>query len=423
MTTANFPPNSASDSTFDVSAHVRSQFPALEHSELALFDNAGGTVPCRQSVRATTRYLTECPVQLGADYPMSHEAGGRLEAAHAAGLSLLETETSRLTGEQLVFGGSATALFGYLAKALEPRFVHGDEIIVTSFDHEANIGAWRRLEARGISIREWQPDPGSLTTSIAGLHRLLSPRTKLVAFTHCSNIFGEALPIAEICATVRAAGALSVVDGVAFAPHRPLSVDQWGCDFYVFSLYKVFGPHCAVLYGRRDALSSVANLNHFFHAKSAPALRLQPGAFAYELAAATTGVAAYFDELATSLGASARAAAWDAIEHHERALTEHVLAALRAHPSVRVIGPEESGFTRLPIISFQVPGRSSKDLAAAFVEHGIELRYGDFYAPRLIKALGLTATDGVVRLSLAHYNSMAEVAAFVRALESILGPV
>ena len=402
----------------DLANRVRAEFPALAHSDLALFDNAGGTATCRAAIEAVARYLEECPVQLGADYQMSRAAAERLAHAHQAVGTLL-SDRGDVAEADIVFGSSTTDLIGKLAVALAPGWRQGDEVIVTNFDHEANIGAWRRLEERGLVIREWRLDTESMAPDPEHLTRLLSDRTRLVAFTHASNILGSALPVAALCQRVREAGALSMVDGVGYAPHRPLDVAKWHCDFYTFSLYKVFGPHTAVLYGRPDALQDVANLNHAFHAEGPPALRLTPGAFPYELAAGASGVATYLDNLGSALHGT-RSTAWSAIRAHEDQLTTTVLDALRDHRQVRVVGSDEADAERLPIVSFVVPGRSSADLARGFMAHGIALRYGHFYAPRLLSALGLEPADGVVRLSLAHYNTAGEVAAFAAGLDRLL---
>ncbi|MEL7537239.1 MAG: aminotransferase class V-fold PLP-dependent enzyme [Pseudomonadota bacterium] len=400
---------------------IRAEFPSLAHSELALFDNAGGTAPCRAVIETISRYQHECPVQLGADYPMSVEATRRLEqASRDAAVMLAGDDADSIDSGNIVFGSSTTDLIGKLALALAPQWSAGDEVIVTNFDHEANIGAWRRLADRGLTVREWQIDSETLRADPAALKALLSTKTRLVAFTHASNILGDALPIGELCAMVREAGALSCVDGVGYAPHRALNVTAWNCDFYVFSLYKVFGPHCAILYGRDAAMQSTGNLNHEFHGAASPALRLAPGAFPYELAAGTSGLMHYLMQLARQVGDATYASAWRKIQTHEHELAQLALNALSARSAVRVIGAATATANRLPIISFVAEGHSSAALARAFIEHGIALRFGHFYAPRLVRACGLDPDDGVVRLSLAHYNTREEIGRFSDALDQLL---
>ncbi|MEM1263767.1 MAG: aminotransferase class V-fold PLP-dependent enzyme [Pseudomonadota bacterium] len=403
------------------STWINAMFPALSKTPMALFDNAGGTVPCRHAIDAVAAYQRDCPVQLGADYRMSTIATERLDRAFADAAQLLGVDAATIPfDQQIVFGASATALIDALARALVQRWSAGDEIIVTNVDHEANIGAWRRLESLGLVIREWQLDDPSDPLTVATLAPLLSERTRLVAFTHASNILGNVTPIAALCAMVRDAGALSVVDGVGFAPHRALDVAAWGADFYVFSLYKVFGPHNAVLYGAPSAWPQAGNISHSFHRDAPPSVRLAPGAFPYELAAGTSGVVSYLAELAERLRAPSRLATWQALQRHEDRLTTIVLNALGAMHDVHVIGTDNSTAERLPIISFTVRGRSSQHVSQALIDAGFAVRHGHFYAPRLLRALAIEPDDGVVRLSLAHYNSVAQCERFVAALDTVV---
>ena len=166
--------------------------------------------------------------------------------------------------DEIVLGPSTTLHVFLMAQALRPQFQPGDEIIVTEQDHEANVGAWRRLEEFGLVIREWPVDRTTGALQYDALDTLLSSRTRLVAFTHCSNVASIVHDVPALARKIRAAGALSFVDGTAYAPHFPVDVKALDCDFYVFSLYKVCGPHQSVLYGKRAQLRKARNLNHNF---------------------------------------------------------------------------------------------------------------------------------------------------------------
>ena len=183
-----------------------------------------------------------------------------------------------------------------LAQALRSLFQPGDEIIVTNQDHEANGGAWRRLEEFGLTIREWTIDRDSGELDLAVLDGLLNERTRLVCFPHVSNIVGTVNPVAEIAAKVHAAGAMVCVDGVAYAAHHLIDVKAWDVDFYLFSLYKLYGPHIALLYGKRERIAAAKNQNHFFHEGHPPAT-LNPGGNNYEAVASLTGIIDYFEAL------------------------------------------------------------------------------------------------------------------------------
>lgn len=401
---------------------IRRQFPALE-SGWSFFDNAGGTLPARAATRAMQSYLDETPVQLGATYAVSAAAGERLAQAHRAAARIFdERHAGDIDDGQIVFGSSATALANNLASAMRDQFEPGDEIIVTNGDHEANIGAWRRLADAGVVIREWGIDTETMSLRLDDLEGLLNRRTRLVAMTHCSNILGRQTDIRAATALVHDAGARICVDGVAFAPHRPLAVVDWDVDFYFFSLYKVFGPHNAVMYGKRDALLPLANINHFFYSRDDLPGKLQPGAFGYEQAFATTGIVEHL--LAAGgkpdLPAVSLAGAMERIAAHERALATPLIDFVASHPRLTLIGDPRIDEGRLPTCSFTVADTHASAVPPWFDARRIAIRWGHFYALRLVRALGLESAGGVVRVSAAHYNSPAEVEAVISALDEYL---
>ncbi len=205
---------------------VRSQFPALD-GDWILMDNAGGAAPLGTVIERITEYMSRWPVQLGATYGPSATAGGLLEQARRDLAELFGAGgVDAPAPEELVVASSTTELMQRLARALGAGLEPGDEIVVTEVDHEANISPWRRRAAGGVVIREWPLNRDSWRLEPENLRPLLNDRTRLVCFTHASNLLGEVTPVAEITAMAHAAGARVVVDGVAYAPHRPLS-----CNF------------------------------------------------------------------------------------------------------------------------------------------------------------------------------------------------
>jgi selenocysteine lyase/cysteine desulfurase len=304
-----------------------------------------------------------------------------------------------------------------LARGMADGLRPGDEIVVTNADHEANIGPWRALEAQGVVIREWQVDRASLELPLAGLERLLGPRTRLVAVTHCSNVLGTIMPVAEIARLAHAAGAELCVDGVALAPHRRIDVQALGCDWYVYSFYKTYGPHQAVLWGRHARLLELASLNHFFIGRDRVPYKLQPGNVNYELAFGCAGIPEYLAALGRHHGDDP----FEVVARHEEALAERLLAWLGARNDVRIIGRRTAAREeRVPTISFVVDGRRSSAVVAALDTHRVGIRFGDFYARRLIDTLWLAAQDGVVRVSIVHYNTLDEVDRLIAALDRAL---
>ena len=272
--------------------------------------------------------------------------------------------------EEVMIGPSTSMNVFLLAQALKPGFREGDEIVVTSLDHEANVGAWRKLAADGVTVREWRFDRESFALEPSGLGALLNERTRLVCFGHCSNITGGFTDVPALVRTIHDAGALACVDGVAYAPHRAIDVKAWDVDFYLCSTYKLYGPHLALLYGKRAHFERAAPLNHYFLDDELP-LKLNPGGPNHELSAGLAGVTAYLDALharhegETNLPLHGRLAAiFERIAAHEEALVAPLLDFLAAKPGVRLIGnPSADRHTRAPTVAFAVEGRDAGEIA------------------------------------------------------------
>ena len=400
---------------------VRAQFPALANG-YAYLDNAGGSQVPQQVVDRISAYLLSSNVQTGASYSESQVASARVLAARDSVANLINARRP----EEVVMGGATTLLMFLFCRALAPGIVAGDEIILTDSDHEANIGAWVALEQQGAVIRFWHINRDTLQLELDDLQALLSPKTRWVSMTHASNILGTVNPVAEVARRVHAAGARLCVDAVAYAPHRLVDVQASGADVYVFSFYKVYGPHYAVLWGDYAMLRELPGLNHFFIGRDVLPYKLQPGNVNYELSYGCIGISDYLNAVGAQLGvpvdqADARAqmrAAFAAFEVHEAALAERLLQFLRHKPGVNVIGHTDSAAAlRVPTISFTVDGQQSEAIVRQIDPHRIGIRFGDFYAKRLVKALALERSGGVVRVSIAHYNTMHEIDRLVQHLD------
>ena len=402
-------------------AAIRGEFPALAQ-DFVFLDNAGGSQVLARVADRVRDYLLTSSVQLGASYAHSQAAGAKVLQARQSVARLINAAHD----EEVVMGGATTALMFQLIQAILPQVRPGDEVILTNTDHEANIGAWLRLQAAGATVRFWNVNPQTLELDLADLERLLSPRTTWVAMTHASNVLGTVNPVAEVAQRVHRVGARLCVDAVAYAPHRLVDVQASGADVYVFSFYKVFGPHYAVLWGRRELLLQLASLNHYFIAPETLPYKLQPGNVNYELSYGCIGISDYLEAVGTALGAQGDARsrmqhAFDAFEQHEDALAEQLLAYLRGKAGVRIIGRTHTGDgLRVPTVSFVVRGAMSESIVLHTDRFGIGIRFGDFYAKRLIEALGLQARGGVVRVSIAHYNTPAEMDHLIKHLDAAI---
>lgn len=401
-------------------AFVTRSFPALGRGQVFL-DNAGGSQVAQQVGDRITQYLFSANVQLGASYAASVKAADMVHQGRNALATLLNAERA----EEVVMGATTTQLFEQLARALVQTWAPGDEVIVTNFDHEANIGPWKKLAKDGIVLREWSMRPGAHLPDLEDLAALLTDRTRLVAVTHASNIYGTINPIRAIADLVHEAGALLCVDGVAFAPHRAVDVQTLGADFYAFSVYKVYGTHFSALYGRYDLLLASGNINHSFFPNDKVPQKLEPGNANYELAYSCVGVIDYLEALAqahgiNSEGRAAVEAAFGLVADHEETLSRQLLSYLKGRPDVKIIGATEADQAlRVPTVSFVIDGSSSREVVEQVDPIGIGIRYGDFYSRKLVDDLELPNGDGVIRVSAVHYNTIQEIDRLIDVLENL----
>jgi cysteine desulfurase family protein (TIGR01976 family) len=403
---------------------VRSHFPGLADGVI-LADNAGGSVPCTQVIDRVHEYMSTDMVQLGASYPRSARAQERFDAGKAAAARFLGG-----AADEVVVGASTTSNARVLASSLGAMLEPGDEVVVTDLDHEANIGAWRALEAADIRLVTWKFDPASCRLTREGLERCLSKRTRAVCFTHVSNVVGAIHEVAEFSRVIRDAGALSIVDGVAFAPHRRVNVAELGVDAYLMSTYKTYGPHLGLAWVRGELLDRLPGQNHFFIEDAVGPYKLEPGNANHELCAALPGVLDYYETIdrhhhggleESGDPGEILSRVSSLFSAHEERLAEVILDFLRSRNEVSIIGPEQSSAeTRVPTIAFTVEGRRASEIPPLIDPGGIGIRWGHFYAHRAIERLELLDQDGVVRISLVHYNTIDEARAIVAALERAL---
>lgn len=400
---------------------VRSFFPALD-KEWTYFDNAGGTQVAIQVANRINDYLLNTNVQLGASYDISLESGRRVAEAQQKWAAVINAQLA----SEVVLGSSTTMLLQSLSRSLAGLLKPGDEIIVTNCDHEANIGPWINLQKKGIIIKSWKVNPKTLQLDLKELDKLMGKRTRLVAFTHVSNILGTINPVKKITQFIHEKGAMVCVDGVAYTPHRVVDIQDLGVDFYVFSLYKVYGPHYSLLYAKQKHLEKLPGINHFF-IDEIP-YKLQPGNVNYELSYGLLGIIDYFSELYKRFSESEITghhnqfrAVFDLLADHEESLSTKLLEFLNSKKNISVVG-EISGdkSVRVPTIAFVVENRKSSEIPYLVDKHKIGIRWGDFYARRLIEDLGYAKQDGVIRVSMVHYNTIDEVDRLIEKLDSVL---
>ncbi len=391
--------------------------------ELAFFENAGGTFVPQSVIDKVVRYMSETQVQPGGEFAPSILAAERMAESHR-----LMAEMLNAAPEEVMIGISTSMNVYLLAQAVRHWFAPGEEVVVTNLDHEANNGAWRRLEEFGLKVREWQVNPETADLELDDLDALLNDRTRLVCVSQCSNITGSINDVAQIARRVHNAGALICVDAVAYAPHRKLDVKALDVDFYLVSLYKLYGPHVSLLYGKRELLLKAKRQHHYFIPDDDIPLKLNPGGPNHEFTASLSGITDYFDSVhrhhfpGSNAALHARMAeCFDLITAHEERLAAPFVEFLSSKPGVRIIGRATADHeARVPTFSFVVDGRDSNEFPRHLAKHDVGIRAGHFYAKRLIDALDLDRNNGVVRASMVHYNSPEEVQRLIRHLDEAI---
>ncbi|TVY15968.1 Nonribosomal peptide synthetase fmpE [Lachnellula arida] len=382
-------------SSFDI-ASARESFPALQQSQV-FFDNAGGSQTLGTVIDSICNYLSKTNVQLGASYAVGQKSTALYSAGFEAAAKYINASP-----DNIVLGSSTTQLLRNLSSALE--FPEGSEVVISSIDHEANIASWVDLaKRRNLVIKWWTPKTKESPKLLASdLPELLSSKTVLVTCTHASNILGTIHDIRAIADAVHTIpGALLCVDAVAYAPHRQIDVKALGVDFYAFSWYKVYGPHISMLYASEHGLQATASLGHFFNASRTLDNKLGLAGANYELTSSIPSVLSYFGSIPSEK--------WAAIEKHEGQLQGTLLGYLNARPDVTICGEKDADTKkRVSTISFVVKEKKSKDVVEKVDELSkgeMGIRWGGFYSNRLVnEVLGL-GNDGVVRVSMVHYNT------------------
>jgi len=404
----------------------RRQFPALSRRvgdyPAAFLDGPGGTQVPQRVIDAISHYLAHTNANHGGLFATSRESDALLDQTHAAFADFLGADDP----QTIVFGQNMTSLTFALSRSLARTWKPGDEIVVTRLDHDANVSPWT-LAARdaGATVR-WvplRPDDGTL--DLAALRELLSPRTRLVAVGCASNAVGTVNPVRDIVDWAHQAGALVYLDAVHYAPHALIDVQALGCDFLACSAYKFFGPHLGILWGRRQLLDELEAYK-VRPAPVAPPDKWMTGTQNHEAIAGALAAVDYLADLGRTLAGnkslSRRTAlreAYHDIGTYERSLASRLLSGLAEIPEIKLWGitqPERID-QRVATISFTHQRFTAAQMAERLAQQGFFTWQGNYYALNFTEAMGLEP-DGMLRVGLLHYNTMAEVE---RLLDAVRG--
>jgi cysteine desulfurase family protein (TIGR01976 family) len=412
---------------------LRRQFPALNQKRDGVppvfLDGPGGTQVPQRVIDAMVHYLTTCNANHGGVFVTSRESDRIVLSAHRAMADMLNAESH----EEIIFGQNMTSLTFHLSRTLAKTWRPGDEVLVTRLDHDANVRPWV-LAARdaGATIRFVEIHPEDCTLDLDDFRRQLGPKTRLVAVACASNAVGTLNDVRTITKTAHEAGALVFVDAVHYAPHGPIDVRDWGCDFLACSAYKFFGPHVGILWGRGDLLAELTPYKVRPAADTLPD-RWMTGTQNHE---GLAGVAAAVDYLAEIGGGQSPIASrfptlsgrcrdihagLAAIQEYEAGLARKLLEGVADRPSFKVWGitkPSQLAL-RVPTISITLPSRPAGELAVHLAARHIYTWSGNMYALELTERLGLENHGGLLRLGLVHYNTEEEIDRLLGALDEL----
>ncbi|MEO5577270.1 MAG: cysteine desulfurase-like protein [Gaiellaceae bacterium] len=381
----------------DVEA-VRARYSALDR-RLAFFDGPGGTQVPDEVIDAIAGYLREDNANTGAPYETSLRTVELVGRAHAAAGRFLSCHP-----DEVAFGPSMTSLNFLLTRALGRTLAEGDEIVCTRLDHDANVAPWLALaEDLGVVVL-FAGVHDDLSLDLDDLESQLSDRTRVVAFPIASNAVGTKPDVARIVELAHGAGALAWADAVHYGPHGPIDVEGWDVDVLLCSPYKFFGPHLGVAFGKRDFLESLRPYKVRPAANEPVGRRFEHGTQQHELLAGFVAAVDYVE----SLG-------WEALVAHETQLGQRFLDGLPDAVELYGLGTMEG---RVPTFAFNLPGRSSEEVAVELAARELAVWHGDYYAVEIMKLLGLEGT-GAVRAGCVHYNTADEVDRLLTALAEL----
>ena len=374
--------------SFDVEA-VRGRFSSLARG-FHFFDAPGGTQVPDEVGDAMARALRDASGNLGAPY----ETGRRVEQI-LADAKVAAARTLGCDPAEIVFGANMTTLNFALAHTMARDLRAGDEIIVTRLDHDAGVAPWVELaEDRDLVVHHVDVHE-DLTLDYADLERLLSARTKVVAFAWASNAVGSVTDAQRVCALAHEAGALAWIDAVHYAAHERVDVEAVGADVLLCSAYKWCGPHLGMAYVRPAAVEGWRPFKARPSASTPLGRRFETGTPPYELLAGLIATVDYLD----SIGGL------DAIIPFERALGERFMAGL---PDAVTVYGLQTMAGRVPTYLVNVEGVPARDVAHRLAKRGYGVWHHDnWYSLGLHPRLQYE--DEAVRIGMVHYNTPDEV--------------
>ena len=408
---------------------IRKQFPALDRPAI-FFDNPGGTQIAKQSLDRITKYLLESNANHEGAFATSIDSDAVLDDAHRAMADFYNAPSP----EEIVFGNNMTTLTLHISRSLSREWNEGDEIVVTRLDHDANVSPWvLAAQDRGVKVNWVDFDVEDGTLNLDQMQKMLERKPRLLAVGYASNSLGTINPVQKIIKMAHNAGTLVYVDAVQYAPHGPIDVQKLDCDFLISSAYKFFGPHAAVLYGKRELLEKL------FAYKVRPATNKLPGKYEtgtqnHEGIAGVLGTMEYFEWVGREFGSEHAEGlagytglalelkkAMTAIRAYEFDMNRALLSTLQTVPGLTIFGLTDTRRMdeRVATFSFRLKDLHPRKVAELLADQGIYVWDGNYYAINVSERLGFEGSGGMVRVGAAHYNTLDEINRLGEALKKI----
>lgn len=399
--------------SYDVNK-VRESFPSL-NTGLAFFCGPGGSQAPDVVGKAIFDAITKPISNRNVNTESEKNAEEIVNEFRSAVADLIDIDP-----RGVVYGRSWTQLTYDFSRTLAKNWGPGDEVVVTTLDHDSNVRPWvQAAEAVGATVRWAQLDAQTTELTVEAVEAVLSPKTKLVAITGAGNTLGTRPDLKAIGAAVHKAGALFYVDGVHLTPHAPISVKDIGADFFGFSFYKMFGPHCAALAAAPALLETLQN-DKLLPATNAVPEKFEFGTLPYELMAGSVAAVEFIANLAPGSATSRREKiinSMSALENYEDELFEYMESSLKALPGITLYGHAKK---RTPTVYFSINGFESAEIYKAMAKKSVTLPASNFYALEASRKLGL-GDAGALRAGLAPYSTREDVDRLVAGLKEIVG--
>jgi cysteine desulfurase family protein (TIGR01976 family) len=419
---------------FDLDS-IRAQFPALAirdgEASRIYFDNPAGTQVPQRVVDAMSRCLVESNANVHGYFRTSQTVDALIDDAHEAMADLLNATSPN----EIVFGQNMTTITLHMSRSIGRLLKSGDEIVLSRMDHDANVAPWLLLaEDLGLNVK-WLPfNTDTFEFELDKLDDIITEKTRLVCVGAASNLTGTINDIKSICRKARDVRALTYIDAVQAVPHIATDVQALGCDFYVCSAYKFFGPHIGILWGRQELLDKL----HPYKVRPAPGKspgKFETGTQNHEGMAGTAAAVEYFASIGATIAGAYHShypqfsgrrlhvhAAMDCLFDYEKGIAKRLIDGLQQLPGVRVQGitAADALERRVPTVSFTAAGAAPDSIAKALAEKNIFVWSGHVYAVEVARALGIFDAGSVVRVGPVHYNSASEIDRLLNVLDQVL---